>query len=112
MRMLLEHMQAVEPQQVQEGIRIRWLLTEKQGAPNFAMRVIELDPGVVFAPHHHPYEHEIYVLEGSGVLTSPAGDVGTMEPGKYVLVLPDEVHGYQNAGDVTLRFICVIPLQD
>jgi quercetin dioxygenase-like cupin family protein len=109
--MLLDHVQSVEPQRMQEGIRIRWLLTEKEGAPNFAMRVIEIDPGVVFDPHHHPYEHEIYVLEGSGVLTSPQGDVGIMEPGKFVLVPPDEPHGYRNAGDATLKFICVIPLQ-
>ena len=109
--MLLNDAQSVEPQQVQEGIRIRWLLTEKEGAPNFAMRVIEIDPGVVFAPHEHPYEHEIYVLEGSGVLTSPEGDVGSMEPGRFVLVPPDEVHGYRNAGDTTLKFICVIPHQ-
>ena len=110
--MILADVQTVDPQQVQEGIRIRWLLTEKEGAPNFAMRVIEIDPGVVFAPHEHPYEHEIYVLEGSGVLTSPEGDVGTMEPGRFVLVPPDEVHGYRNPGDTTLKFICVIPHQN
>ncbi len=60
--MYLNDASAVEPEVVHEGIRIRWLLTQKEGAPNFAMRVIELDPGVVFAPHHHPYEHEVYVL--------------------------------------------------
>ena len=107
----LDDVRSVEPPAVQEGIRIRWLLTEKEGAPNFAMRVIEIDPGVVFNPHQHPYEHEIYVLEGSGVLTSPEGDVGNMEPGKFVLVPPDETHGYRAIGDATLKFICVIPLQ-
>jgi quercetin dioxygenase-like cupin family protein len=109
--MLLKDTASVAPQSTQEGIRIRWLLTEKEGAPNFAMRVIEIDPGVVFEPHHHPYEHEIYVLEGRGVATTPAGDAGSLEPGKFLLVEPDEIHGYRNTGTTTLKFICVIPLQ-
>ncbi|MCU0521507.1 MAG: cupin domain-containing protein [Anaerolineae bacterium] len=109
--MLLREASTVAPEVVREGVRIRWLMTEKEGAPNFAMRVIELDPGVVFAPHQHPYEHEIYVLEGTGVVTNPDGDVGEMLPGKFLLVPPNEIHGYRNAGDSALKFICVIPLQ-
>ncbi len=109
--MYLNDASAVEPEVVREGIRIRWLLTEKDGAPNFAMRVIELDPGVVFSPHQHPYEHEIFVLEGSGVVTDLGGDVGEMLPGRFILVPPDETHGYRNTGSNALRFICVIPLQ-
>lgn len=107
--MILRHASEIEPQAVREGISIRWLLTEKDGAPNFAMRVIELQPGVEFAPHHHPFEHEIYVLEGAGVLLSDAGEVGMMAPGKFLLVPPDEPHGYRNCGAGPLRFICVIP---
>lgn len=96
---------------VQEGIGIRWLLTEKDGAPNFAMRVIEIEPGTVFEPHHHPYEHEIYVLEGLGVVTGGEREL-EMKAGTVILVSPDEVHGYRNTGYVPLRFICVIPLQE
>jgi len=110
--MLIQETAQIAPQVVQEGIGIRWLMAEKEGAPNFAMRVVELQPGVVFTPHHHPYEHEIYVLEGQGVVTDPNGDVGTMKPGVFVLVTPDEIHGYRNTGDQPLRFICVIPLQN
>ncbi|MGC9348285.1 MAG: cupin domain-containing protein [Anaerolineae bacterium] len=110
--MLLNDARSVEPEQVSEGIRIRWLITQEEGAPNFAMRVIEIDTGVVFAPHHHPYEHEIYVLSGFGVVTKPEGDVGEMAPGKFVFVEPDQTHGYRNEGDETLKFICVIPLQE
>ena len=109
--MLIKETSEVPAQATQEGIAIRWLITEKEGAPNFAMRVVELQPGVVFAPHQHPYEHEIYVLEGEGVVSNSEGDVGVMRPDVFVLVPPDEVHGYRNTGDKPLRFICVIPLQ-
>jgi quercetin dioxygenase-like cupin family protein len=108
--MLMRDVEQVAPEPVEEGIGIRWLISEAEGAPNFAMRVIELAPGVVFDPHHHPYEHEIYVLEGAGVVTDDEGDVGEMRPGVALYVPPDALHGYRNTGDATLKFICVIPV--
>ena len=91
-----------------EGITIRWLLGKPEGAPNFAMRVIEFEPGAVFAWHQHPYEHEIFVLEGEGAVEGPEGELA-MRPGVSLYVPADEVHGYRNTGDDVLRFICVIP---
>ena len=110
--MLVREVSQVAPEIMGEGVGIRWLITEKEGAPNFAMRVIELEAGVNFVPHHHPFEHEIYVLEGEGVVTAPSGDVGEMKPGAFLFVPPDEEHGYRNTGDKTLKFICVIPLME
>jgi quercetin dioxygenase-like cupin family protein len=125
--MLIKNASEVPAQAVQEGIDIRWLIAKQEGAPNFAMRVVEIQPGVVFAPHHHPYEHEIYVLEGAGIITNPDGNAGNgnagngnagngnagiMQPGVFILVPPDEVHGYQNTSEQPLKFICVIPLPD
>jgi len=91
-----------------EGITIRWAVGKPQGAPNFAMRVIEFAPGAVFAPHQHPYEHEIFVLEGEGVAQGPEGEV-PMRPGVALYIPPNERHGYRNTGPGVLRFICVIP---
>lgn len=108
--MKIKHVSEVERELMREGVGIRWVLTAADGAPNFALRVIELAPGVVFDPHEHDFEHEIYVLEGQGMVTSPQGDVGVMEPGVALLIAPDEPHGYRNTGDRTLKFICVIPL--
>ncbi len=101
----------VPQEPVQQGITIRWLIAEKEGAPNFAMRLLEFQPGAIFAPHRHPYEHEIYVLEGKGVVTGSEGDVGEMRPGATLLISPNELHGYRNTGETPLRFICVIPLR-
>lgn len=98
---------ALEP--VQEGIGIRWVISDKDQAPNFAMRIIEIEPGITFKPHQHPYEHEIYVLEGEGWVTDASGDVNAMHPGAALFVPADEVHGYRNPGTKTLKFICVIP---
>jgi quercetin dioxygenase-like cupin family protein len=97
---------AAEP--VGEGITIRWVVGKPEGAPNFAMRVIEFAPQAVFVPHQHPYEHEIFVLEGEGVVEGPGGVI-PMKPGTAIYVSPDEVHGYRNVGKGPLRFVCIVP---
>ena len=106
--MLGRDYQEVSAEPVCEGISIRWMIGRPEGAPNFAMRMIEFAPGAVFARHQHPYEHEIFVLEGEGVAEGPEGKV-LMRPGVALYVPPDEPHGYRNTGEGVLRFICVVP---
>ncbi len=106
--MFIKPVSTVPLEPAQEGIGIRWLIAARDGAPNFAMRVIEVEPGVTFAPHAHPWEHEIYVLEGEGLLLGAEGEQ-PMAPEQAIFVPPDVLHGYRNIGERTLKFICVIP---
>lgn len=106
--MFVKSVSEVPLELAQEGIGIRWLVSARDGAPNFAMRVIEIEPGVTFAPHAHPWEHEIFVLEGEGVLLGSGGE-RVLAPNRAVYVPADEMHGYRNTGAKTLKFICVIP---
>ncbi len=106
--MLGKSYQDVAAERVDDGITIRWVIGQPEEAPNFAMRIIEFAPGAVFDHHQHPYEHEIFVLEGEGVAEGPEGSV-SMQPGVALYVPPDELHGYRNTGEGVLRFICVIP---
>ncbi|MBU0704351.1 MAG: cupin domain-containing protein [Chloroflexi bacterium] len=98
----------VSEEPVGENKSVRWVIGKPEGAPNFAMRVIEFQPGAIFETHQHPYEHEIFVLEGEGVAQEPGGEI-EMRPGVALYVPPDEPHGYRNSGAKPLRFICVIP---
>ncbi len=109
--MLSRDYRDVTPEPVAEGITIRWVISKPEGAPNYAMRVIEFAPGAVFDEHQHPYEHEIFVLEGEGIAHGPDGEV-EMRPGVALYIPPDEPHGYRNTGEGVLRFICVIPHPD
>jgi len=106
--MLAKHYHEVLPEQVSTGITIRWAVGKPEGAPHFALRVIEFEPGAAFARHQHPYEHEIFVLEGEGVAEGAEGSV-EMRPGVVLYIPADEPHGYRNTGTGVLRFICVIP---
>ncbi len=107
------HYQDIENQNVPapaEKVKIRWLINEKQGAPNFAMRRFEVQPGGSTPYHTHDWEHEVYVLEGNAkvVLKDGEADIG---PGSVILVEPNEEHNFKNTGDKPLVFLCMIPLQ-
>lgn len=92
------------------GVGIRWVINKNDGAPNFAMRVIEVQPGQNTPYHTHGFEHEVYIIDGTGVVRAPSGDQ-PVSPGTIVYVAPDEEHGFFNQGADVLRFICVIPHQ-
>ncbi len=90
---------------------IRWLIAAKDGAPNFAMRVIEIKlKGEKIPLHRHDYEHEIFIVEGQGIVLSPDGPK-PVACGNFVYVAPGEEHGFENTGERPFRFICVIPKQ-
>jgi quercetin dioxygenase-like cupin family protein len=91
-----------------QGCQVRWLVDEKQGAPNFAMRQFEIAPGGYTPKHSHPYEHEVFVLEGNGVVLE--GDAEhKLKAGDVIFVVPDEVHQFRNTGQVPLKFLCLVP---
>ena len=93
-----------------EKVKIRWLINEKQGAPNFAMRRFEVEPGG-FTPYHtHDWEHEVYVLEGNAIAVSKDGET-PIGPGSVIFVEPGEEHNFKNLGQKNFVFLCLIPLQ-
>jgi quercetin dioxygenase-like cupin family protein len=110
--MKVNHYEQVEKQAVDmegaAGCHVRWLVGEKEGAPNFAMRQFEVEPGGYTPRHHHPYEHEVFVLEGQGEVYE--GDSAhPLRPGDVILVKPDEVHQFRNTGDAPMKFLCLVP---
>ena len=72
--------------------QIKLAVTQRDGAPNFAMRVFEIAPGGHTPLHHHPYEHEIHVMEGQGTVWRE-----------------DEQHQFKNAAEKPFKFMCLIP---
>lgn len=92
-----------------KGVRVRWLVDELRGARNFAMRLFEVEPGGETPHHSHPYEHGVFVLEGSGTV-EVGGEEFEIGPWDVVFVPPDVPHQFRNTGREVLRFICVVPL--
>jgi len=90
-----------------KGVRFYPLITAKDGAPNFAMRVFEVEPNGYSPKHSHHWEHEIYVVSGSGYAVIADGKV-PIEKDHCLLVEPSELHQIE-AGEKGITFICVVP---
>ena len=92
------------------GVTIRWVIDEdKDGAPTYALRVIEVAPGGHTPNHTHPFEHENFIMEGKGRVQID-GEWFEVGPGDVVFVPPHSQHTYVNAGDLPFKFLCGIPV--
>lgn len=88
--------------------QVRWLIGPRDGAPNFAMRQFEVAAQGFTPRHSHPYEHEVFVLEGQGTVYE--GDrAHPIQAGDIIYVAPDEVHQFRNVGSGPLKFLCLVP---
>lgn len=90
------------------GCRIRCLIGQEDGAPSFSMRQFEVAPGGHTPKHTHGYEHEVFVLEGTGQVLLGEQEY-ELRPGMVVLVPPGRLHQFRNTGSVPLAFLCLIP---
>ncbi|MBN2290906.1 MAG: cupin domain-containing protein [Pirellulales bacterium] len=90
------------------GCRIRCLIGEPDGAPSFSMRQFEVAVGGHTPKHAHGHEHEVFVLEGSGVVLE-GNTEHPLSPGSVVFVKPNELHQFRNTGGGPLKFLCLIP---
>jgi len=89
-------------------VTVRWLITKNMGANNFVMRLFEIEPGGYSPLHTHSWEHEVFILEGEGVVFD--GEKSTpFASNNVVFVPPDERHQFKNTGMKTLKFLCFIP---
>ncbi|HEY3374899.1 MAG TPA: cupin domain-containing protein [Candidatus Aquicultor sp.] len=91
------------------NVSVRWVISEREGADNFAMRVFTMTPGGYTPLHMHAWEHEVFILKGTGVVVSNGADV-PFAPGDVIFVPGEEEHQFKNTGDADVEFICLIPI--
>ena len=99
----------VKPTEEVPGVTKHEVITADDGAPNFVMRVFEVEPGSSTPSHSHPFEHEVFVFSGRGIVLSEAGATQIAKD-SVVFIAPNEHHCFVNNSSHTLRLICVIPL--
>lgn len=90
------------------GVTLREIFTAATGAPTFALRHFEVAVGSTAHSHFHPWEHEVYILEGEGEIVGADG-AAPFRAGDCCYTAPNELHQFRNTGDTPLRFLCVIP---
>jgi quercetin dioxygenase-like cupin family protein len=93
-----------------KDIKVRWLISKKDGAKNFAMRLFEIQPGGYSPLHQHDWEHEVFILEGIGTAKNKEYD-RTFKEGDVFFIPPMEWHQFVNTGDKTLKFLCLVTIK-
>jgi quercetin dioxygenase-like cupin family protein len=105
------HYSEVEAEGSEKGaskLKVRWLITKDVGAENFAMRLFEIEPGGFSPLHAHAWEHEVFILEGEGVVYG-GGEERKFKPGDVIFISPNEKHQFKNNGTKTVKFLCLVP---
>jgi len=101
----------VEAKDADEGaskLKVRWLITKEMGAPNFAMRLFEMEPKGYSPLHIHSWEHEVFILEGEGAVIG-GNEERKFKAGDAIFIPPNEKHQFRNNSTKTLKFICLVP---
>ena len=93
-----------------DKVSIRQVITKEDGAPNFSMRVFDVQPGGHTPHHQHEWEHEVFILDGTAEIETEEG-TKTAPAGSVVFVPSNEPHQFRNETSKVMRFICLIPNQ-
>lgn len=104
----------VEAKEANEGaskLKVRLLITKDVGAPNFAMRLFEMQSGGHSPLHKHDWEHEVFILEGEGTVVGKEGEK-KFKPGDAIFVPPNERHQFKNTGKKLVKFLCLVPYHE
>ncbi len=112
--MKIFHYETVKAKDVEGGAsktKMRLLITKEIGAANFAMRLFEMESGGFSPLHTHSWEHEVFILEGEG-LVFDGEKVASFKAGDVVFIPSDELRQFKNSGKKPLKFLCLIPYNE
>jgi quercetin dioxygenase-like cupin family protein len=99
-----KHYHDVKPKSEISGSSLHEIITEEDGAPNFAMRVVEVEPGKNTRLHSHPWEHEVFIISGEAVVKGEKEETEITKD-SVVYIAPNEQHCFVNKGKEPLRFV-------
>jgi quercetin dioxygenase-like cupin family protein len=72
------------------------------------MRLFEMAPNGFSPLHSHPWEHEVFILEGNGAVTD-GKEQKEFKEGDVLFIPSNERHQLKNVGKVIVKFLCLIP---
>lgn len=109
--MIVRHYRQVPAQPVikEPGVAVRWLVSELDETPHYALRLYELGLGCATAAHTHYWEHQVFVLAGRGAIIA-GGKESPLSEGDVVYVPAGERHQFVNKGRQTFRFLMALPI--
>lgn len=99
------------PEKEMEGVSVRWLIGPAEGAPHFALRYFEIEPGGWTSLDHHAHDHGVVILRGRGQALLGEEEY-QIAFGDVLYIPPNEVHQLRNIGEEPLGFLCIIPSRE
>lgn len=109
--MKIQNYRQVKGKEELPGVMMHVVAGPDEGVPNFVMRVFELEPSSSTPFHSHPWEHEVFISSGKGMVKGEQAETPLSE-GDAIYVKPGEKHCFNNVGNDVLRFVCLVPLID
>lgn len=109
--MSVKHSDEVEAKKVAAGVdtTIQVLISSNE-APHFVMRKFVMQPGGGMPRHTNTVEHEQYVLHGQARI-GIGNEVFNVKKGDVVFIPAGVIHFYENTGEDTFEFLCIVPNQ-
>lgn len=91
---------------------MRVMVGREDGAPHFALRSFEIEPGGHTPQHAHDYEHEVFVVEGRGRVLLK-GRERDLRAGDVVYIPANEEHQFRVDAETgaSMRFLCIVPVE-
>jgi len=93
-----------------QGVTMKLLVGQHDGAPTFAMRHFSVDTSGCTPLHQHDWEHEVLVLAGNGEIECN-GEISPITGGDSIFVPANDLHQFRNTGEEPLEFICIVPVE-
>ncbi|WP_243367917.1 methyltransferase domain-containing protein [Fundidesulfovibrio soli] len=91
------------------GMSMRWLTRDDlERSPRFCTRLVTLAPGGRTPERETPWEHQLHILSGKGLLVERTRET-ELAPGATVLVREGLGFRVENAGDEPLSYLDIIP---
>ncbi len=72
------------------------------------MRVFSLEEEGKTFRHQHEWPHWVYVLAGEGAVITEEKSY-SLQKGSYVFIPPKLRHNFENVGEETFEFMCIVP---
>ncbi len=97
-----------------QGAEMAVMVGRQDGAPNFALRQFRVAAGGFTPRHAHDYEHEVFIVEGSGTVLL-GGEERAVKAGDVIYVPANHEHQFKagasnGSGAAGLRFLCLVPM--
>jgi quercetin dioxygenase-like cupin family protein len=90
--------------------QVQYLIDDRHGSDRFALRIYTVQKGGHTPLDQHPYEHQVYVLSGQGLLRqgkNPDSPLKKLKARDAIFIPSNAVHQFSNTHVEPFVFLCV-----